>query len=189
MKQATAITCVFLDIGGVLLTDGWNHHARKRAAAHFKMKWAEMEDCHQLNFATYEEGKLTLEEYLSRVVFYKQKAAVHSRSIQELHVRASKPYPAMIGDGTVNSTQLGRLRLKLETRLRGLSSSLRNRRNIAVERTSDALDDVELAGERDLAVWSLDKCLRPRYALWRQRWTELPTGPTVIAFSVTKRSP
>jgi hypothetical protein len=29
MKKATAITCVFLDIGGVLLTDGWDHHARK----------------------------------------------------------------------------------------------------------------------------------------------------------------
>ena len=32
MKKATAITCLFLDIGGVLLTDGWDHHARKRAA-------------------------------------------------------------------------------------------------------------------------------------------------------------
>ncbi len=32
MKNTTAISCVFLDIGGVLLTDGWDHHARKRAA-------------------------------------------------------------------------------------------------------------------------------------------------------------
>ena len=30
-----------------------------------------MEDRHQLTFDTYEEGKLTLEEYLSRMVFYK----------------------------------------------------------------------------------------------------------------------
>jgi DnaK suppressor protein len=58
----------------------------------------------------------------------------------------------------VTSTQLGRLKLKLETRLKELSSSLRNRENIAVERTPDTLDDVELAGERDLAIWSLDKC-------------------------------
>jgi putative hydrolase of the HAD superfamily len=28
MKKVTAITCVFLDIGGVLLTNGWDHHAR-----------------------------------------------------------------------------------------------------------------------------------------------------------------
>ena len=32
MKKATAITCVFLDIGEVLLTGGWDHHARERAA-------------------------------------------------------------------------------------------------------------------------------------------------------------
>jgi hypothetical protein len=32
MKKATSITCLFLDIGGVLLTNGWDHHARKRAA-------------------------------------------------------------------------------------------------------------------------------------------------------------
>jgi putative hydrolase of the HAD superfamily len=37
MKKATAITCVFLDIGGVLLTNGWDHHARKRAAKTFKL--------------------------------------------------------------------------------------------------------------------------------------------------------
>ena len=60
------ITALFLDIGGVLLTNGWDHLARKRAATNFKLEWAEMEDRHGLNFATYEEGKLTLEEYLSR---------------------------------------------------------------------------------------------------------------------------
>jgi putative hydrolase of the HAD superfamily len=32
MKKATEIRCVFLDVGGVLLTDGWDHLARKRAA-------------------------------------------------------------------------------------------------------------------------------------------------------------
>jgi putative hydrolase of the HAD superfamily len=74
MKKATAINCLFLDIGGVLLTDGWDHHARKRAAAHFKLEWAEMEERHRLNFNTYEEGKLTLEEYLSRVVFYQKRS-------------------------------------------------------------------------------------------------------------------
>jgi hypothetical protein len=67
-------TCLFLDIGGVLLTDGWDHHARERAATHFKLDWAEMEDRHSLTFETHEEGKLTLEEYLGRVVFYQERA-------------------------------------------------------------------------------------------------------------------
>ncbi|MEO8169229.1 MAG: hypothetical protein ABI623_13335 [bacterium] len=42
MKRSTTITTLFLDIGGVLLSDGWDHHARKRAATHFKLEWAEM---------------------------------------------------------------------------------------------------------------------------------------------------
>jgi len=73
MKNATAITCVFLDIGGVLLTNGWDHHARKRAATNFKRELDEMEDRHHLTFDTYEEGKLTREEYLGRVVFYQRR--------------------------------------------------------------------------------------------------------------------
>jgi len=73
MKRAIPITTLFLDIGGVLLTDGWDHHARKRAATNFKLEWAEMEDRHHLTFDTYEEGKLTLEEYLARVVFYQRR--------------------------------------------------------------------------------------------------------------------
>ena len=70
MKRSTDIKNLFLDIGGVLLTDGWDHNARKRAAASFHVELAEMEDRHHLTFDTYEEGKLTLEEYLGRVVFY-----------------------------------------------------------------------------------------------------------------------
>ncbi|MGC1575553.1 MAG: hypothetical protein WA813_05400 [Beijerinckiaceae bacterium] len=36
-EKATAITCVFLDIGGVLLTNGWDHHARERPPMNFKL--------------------------------------------------------------------------------------------------------------------------------------------------------
>ena len=95
MKKATTITCLFLDIGGVLLTDGWDHQARKRAATHFKLEWAEMEDRHQLNFAIYEEGKLTLEEYLGRVVFYRNRSFTRAQ-FQHFMFAQSKPYPDMI---------------------------------------------------------------------------------------------
>ena len=95
MKQTTAITCLFLDIGGVLLTNGWDHHARKRAATHFKLERAEMEDRHRLNFATYEEGKLTLEEYLGRVVFYQRRPFTRAQ-FRRFMFAQSKPYPQMI---------------------------------------------------------------------------------------------
>jgi putative hydrolase of the HAD superfamily len=89
------ITTVFLDIGGVLLTDGWDHHARKRAAKNFKLEWDEMEDRHNLNFATYEEGKVTLEEYLDRVVFYQKRPFTRAR-FRRFMFAQSKPYPEMI---------------------------------------------------------------------------------------------
>ena len=73
MKKAPKVSCLFVDIGGVLLSDGWDHHARRRAATKFKLEWAEMEQRHRLNFSTFEEGKLTLQEYLGRVVFYQKR--------------------------------------------------------------------------------------------------------------------
>ena len=95
MKNATAITCLFLDIGGVLLSDGWDHHARKRAATHFKLNLAEMEDRHHLTFDTYEEGKLTLEDYLERVVFYRKRPFTRAQ-FRRFMFAPSKPYPQMI---------------------------------------------------------------------------------------------
>jgi HAD superfamily hydrolase (TIGR01509 family) len=74
MKPAMTTACLFVDIGGVLLTDGWDHHARKRAAKTFRLKWDDMEERHHLVFETYEEGKLTLEQYLDRVIFHRKRA-------------------------------------------------------------------------------------------------------------------
>ena len=95
MKRAVPITTLFLDIGGVLLTDGWDHHARMWAAKKFKSKWTEMEDRHQLNFDIYEEGKLTLAEYLGRVAFY-QKRPFTRAQFRRFMFAQSKPYPQMI---------------------------------------------------------------------------------------------
>jgi putative hydrolase of the HAD superfamily len=96
MKRSAPITALFVDIGGVLLNDGWDHHARKRAAAFFKLDRAEMEERHSLNFNIYEEGKLTLKEYLNRVVFYKKRPFTRTAFRRFLFAQ-SKPYPEMIG--------------------------------------------------------------------------------------------
>ena len=95
LKKAPALTCMFLDVGGVLLTNGWDHHARRRAAAHFKLDLAQMEERHHLTDDTYEGGKLTLEEYLGRVVFY-QKRSFTRAQFRRFMFAQSKPYPKMI---------------------------------------------------------------------------------------------
>ncbi len=95
MKKATAINCLFLDIGGVLLTDGWDHEARKAAASRFNLDLQEMEDRHHLTFDTYEVGKLTLAEYLDRIVFYRKRPFPRTEFRDFMFAR-SKPFPEMI---------------------------------------------------------------------------------------------
>ena len=67
------ITALFLDVGGVLLTNGWDRLMRARAAEHFGLDQTEMDERHHLTYDTYEEGKLGLDEYLSRVVFHRER--------------------------------------------------------------------------------------------------------------------
>jgi putative hydrolase of the HAD superfamily len=95
IKSAVPITTLFLDIGGVLLTNGWDHHARRRVAKHFNLEWAEMEERHALTFETHEEGKLTFEEYLGRVVFYQKRPFTRAQFRRSM-CEQSKPYPEMI---------------------------------------------------------------------------------------------
>lgn len=94
-KKATGITCAFLDVGGVLLTDGWGHLARRRAAKYFEMDWAEMEERHRLVFEVFEQGRITLEEYLSLVVFH-QKRSFSRAQFRRYMFAQSKAFPEMI---------------------------------------------------------------------------------------------
>ena len=94
-KNASAIRCVFVDIGGVLLTNGWDHCARRRAVAKFELNWAEMEERHRLTFEIHEEGKLTFEEYLNLVVFYEKRPFTRGQ-FRRFMCEQSKPYGDMI---------------------------------------------------------------------------------------------
>ncbi|HXL72569.1 MAG TPA: HAD hydrolase-like protein [bacterium] len=95
MKKKPSIACLFVDIGGVLLTNGWDHQSRKRAAARFKLNWTEFENRHHLHFDTYEQGKLSLEQYLSRVVFH-QKRNFTKIQFRNFMFSQSKPFNNMI---------------------------------------------------------------------------------------------
>jgi putative hydrolase of the HAD superfamily len=89
------ITTLFLDVGGVLLTNGWDRQARRRAAKHFSLPWAEIEDRHSLMFETHEEGKLTFDEYLGRLVFYRKRPFTRAQ-FRSFMFAQSKPYSEMI---------------------------------------------------------------------------------------------
>lgn len=84
-----------MDIGGVLLTNGWDRGIRTRAAKKFGLDYEEMNERHHLTFDTYEEGKLTLDEYLNRVVFY-QERPFSREEFKAFMYAQSQPFPKMI---------------------------------------------------------------------------------------------
>lgn len=89
------VTALFLDIGGVMLTNGWDRKAREAAAKKFGLDLAELNDRHRMTFDTYESGKSSLEEYLNKVVFYEERP-FSMQDFKDFMLEQSEEYPEMI---------------------------------------------------------------------------------------------
>src|SRR5205085_11481875 len=63
------ITTLFFDIGGVLLTDGWDRASRQLAAEHFGLDWEVYSERHEQVAHEIETNRLTLEQYLDFAIF------------------------------------------------------------------------------------------------------------------------
>jgi len=68
------VTAMFWDVGGVILSNGWDRPARSDAAKKFGLDWEELQDRHELASPAFETGKITLDMYLERIVFYRKRA-------------------------------------------------------------------------------------------------------------------
>ena len=95
MDKKNPVTTLFLDIGGVMLSNGWGHESRRSAAHVFKLNFDEMDERHHVIQVTYEEGKITLSEYLKRVVFY-QKRSFTIEQFRDFMFSQSTPNTEMI---------------------------------------------------------------------------------------------
>ena len=51
------ISAVFWDIGGVLLTNAWDHKQRKQALQQFQLDETEFEDRHEMLVSSFERGR------------------------------------------------------------------------------------------------------------------------------------
>jgi putative hydrolase of the HAD superfamily len=67
--ESSGVKVIFLDIGGVLLSNGWGHESRQKAAQVFKLDYAELNALHSFIFNVYEINSIRLNEYLDRVIF------------------------------------------------------------------------------------------------------------------------
>lgn len=93
--KPSSITTLFLDIGGVILSNGWDHTLREKAAQAFQLDLIELNKRHALIFDTFEIGKITLDAYLERVVFYQPRPFTLS-DFKEFMFDESHPFPDMI---------------------------------------------------------------------------------------------
>jgi putative hydrolase of the HAD superfamily len=66
------VSTLFWDNGGVILTNGWDRNSRRAAVEKFKLDWADFEDRHELMLNDFETGRVTMDEYLRRTVFYRE---------------------------------------------------------------------------------------------------------------------
>ena len=86
------ITTLFWDIGGVIMTNGWDTGARRRAAETFHLDWEEFQDRHDLSFPAFDSGLISLDEYLNRTLFYRPRAFTREEFIAFMFAQ-SKEHP------------------------------------------------------------------------------------------------
>ncbi len=68
------ISTLFWDIGGVILTNGWDRDSRREAADTFHFDWEEFQDRHELSSPAFDTGQISLNEYLDRTLFYRPRS-------------------------------------------------------------------------------------------------------------------
>ncbi len=89
------IRAIFTDLGGVVLTNGWDHVGRESAVEHFGLDRAEFFSRHEMIFGAYEDGQMSLEDYLSFAVFYCVRDFSRAEFVSYIKSR-SQPLPGML---------------------------------------------------------------------------------------------
>ncbi len=86
------LTTLFWDIGGVILTNGWDHDARMEATQTFGLDWQEFRERHDLSFPAFDAGQITLDQYLDRTLFYRARSFTREEFTAFMFAQ-SKEYP------------------------------------------------------------------------------------------------
>jgi putative hydrolase of the HAD superfamily len=76
------VTALFFDVGGVLLTNGWDRPSRRRCIEAFNLDWDEFQDRHEFVSEAFETGRMNIEDYLDRTVFYRERPFSKQRFIE-----------------------------------------------------------------------------------------------------------
>lgn len=86
------ITAIFWDVGGVLLTNAWDRAQRQQALKHFHLDETEFDDRHDMLVSSFERGKIGLQEYLERAIFYRSRSFT-PQAFKDFMFSLSQPSP------------------------------------------------------------------------------------------------
>ena len=89
------IQAIFWDVGGVLLTNAWDHTERAEALEHFHVDEKEFHARHEMVVSSFERGKISLDEYLDRTVFYKDRSFTRDQ-FRDYMFSLSQPMPEVL---------------------------------------------------------------------------------------------
>jgi putative hydrolase of the HAD superfamily len=88
----STITALFWDVGGVLLTNGWDGASRRKLVEKFHLDGEDFEARHDLVSSAFETGQLTLSDYWGRTIFYRPHDFT-AQAVQDFMFAQSHPYP------------------------------------------------------------------------------------------------
>ena len=86
------VKALFWDNGGVILTNGWDRGSREKAVEKFHLDWDDFEDRHELMLNSFECGEASLQEYLQRTVFYRERP-FKPEEFRQFMFDQSQPFP------------------------------------------------------------------------------------------------
>jgi putative hydrolase of the HAD superfamily len=157
------ITTLFWDIGGVFLTNGWDRNAHEAAASKFGFDLEEFKARHSRVVKDSETGRLSLDEYLTQVLFYQPRPFTRE-AVRSFIFSCSHPFPETLAFGQ----RLARSGRYLIAALNNESQELNQYR-------------IDRFGLRDIFTFFFSSCLvglaKPDPAIYR------------LALSVTQRRP
>jgi putative hydrolase of the HAD superfamily len=91
----SAIRAIFWDVGGVLLTNAWDHTERADALEHFHLDVKEFQVRHEMAVSSFERGEISLDEYLDRTVFYCDRPFTRDQ-FRDYMLSLSRPMPEVL---------------------------------------------------------------------------------------------
>jgi len=92
------ITAIFFDVGGVLLSNAWDREQREKALQKFQLDQEEFFDRHEMVVSSFERGKIGLDEYLDRTIFYRSRPFTRE-AFKEYVYSLSQPDEAALAVG------------------------------------------------------------------------------------------